>query len=47
MLLITALAGFIKSRKFNLSNCIILDNWVFKNFILADERFAKASIIIL
>ena len=23
-------------------NCIILDNWVFQNFILANEPFAKA-----
>ena len=22
-------------------NCIILDNWVFENFILADELFSK------
>ena len=27
-------------------NCIILDNWVFKNFILADYLFAKASQIL-
>ena len=22
-------------------NCTVLDNWVFENFMLADERFAK------
>ena len=26
----------------NPPNCIILDKWVFENFILADETFAKA-----
>ena len=25
----------------NLPGCIILDSWVFENFILADEPFAK------
>ena len=25
-----------------LPDCIILDNWVFENFISADERFGKA-----
>ena len=25
----------------NPPNCIVLDNWVFENFILADEPFAK------
>ena len=27
----------------NPPNCTILDNWVFENFILADEPFAKTS----
>ena len=26
----------------NLPNCTILNNWVFQNFTLADEPFAKA-----
>ena len=26
----------------NPPNCVILDKWVFENFILADETFAKA-----
>ena len=29
--------------KRNLPECMILDNWVFGNFILADEPFEKAS----
>ena len=41
--LITAPAGFIKSRKLNFPNCIILDNWDAEDFILAHEPFAKAS----
>ena len=43
ILLITTTAGFIKSRKLNLPNCIILDSYVVEDFILADETFAKAS----
>ena len=27
----------------NPHNCIILNNWVFENFILADKPFAKAE----
>ena len=36
-------AEFIKSRKLKRPNCIILEYWVFENFILTDEPFAKAS----
>ena len=31
----------IDARNKNPPECIILDNWVFENFILADEPFAK------
>ena len=43
ILLITTTAEFIKSRKLNLPNCIILDSYVVEDFILADEPFVKAS----
>ena len=34
--------GFSLNEKCkNPPDCIILDNWVFENFILADEPFAK------
>ena len=32
----------LKSLPKNPPNCTILDSWIFENFILADERFAKA-----
>ena len=38
------LCGFIitSNMLINPSDCLILCNWVFDNFILADEPFAKA-----
>ena len=31
----------------SLPNCVILDGWVFENFILADQPIAKPLIIII
>ena len=33
----------LRSLPKNPPNCTMLDNWVFENFILTDEPFAKAS----
>ena len=37
----TSSAGFNISRKKNIPDCIILDNWVFKKFILSYEPVVK------
>ena len=41
-ILYTDSSGFIRSRILNPPVCIFVDNWVYKNFILADKPFAKA-----
>ena len=41
-ILYTTSARFTRSRILNSPDCIILDNRVFENLILADEPFAKA-----
>ena len=30
----------------NFPNCIIFDNWVFENFILVNEPFSKALLVL-
>ena len=35
----------LKSLPQSPSDCAILYNWIFENFVLADEQFAKALII--
>ena len=35
----------LKSLPQSPSDCAILCNWIFENFVLADEQFAKALII--
>ena len=37
----TTSAGFIKSKILNPPDCIILDNRVFENFVLADDHLQK------
>ena len=35
------ISGPVNSHRANPLDCIILDNWVFENFILTEESFAK------
>ena len=42
MILFIDSAGFNRSRELNPPDYTIWDNWVFENFMLADESFPKA-----